>query len=197
MPIRVHTVATEQGMAVIFEEHVEGLDNFMVIHPGTVRRADPIMYMTNSPADVYGRKRIKTIDGETFSFKKLLRYGMVNFVEVSMLGLTFRPYGNEVMAKVYGSSYRKSDDGLPKKRQAVLSTLIATEEYPWKQSRSSYPSAIGLDLFGSGVVSCTYERDGKQETEEDRYDLIMELPYGKPLFRRPRPVTAPADSSAG
>lgn len=196
MPIRLHTVATEQGMAVIFEERTDELDNFMVIHPGTVRRADPIMYMTNSPADVYDHKRIKTIDGETFSFKKLLRYGVVNFDDVSMLGLTFRPCSNEVMAKVYGTSIRVSDDGTPKKRQTVLSALVAAEESPWKQSKSSYPSAIGLDLFGSGVVSRTYERDGKQETEEDRYDLIVKLPYGKPLFRRPQPAGTPADSSA-
>lgn len=187
MPIRLHTVATEQGMAVIFEEHADDLDNFMVIHPGTVRQPDPVMYMTNSPEDVYGRKRIKTIDGEAFSFKKLLRYGVVNFDDVSMLGLTFRPCGNEVMAKVYGTS---------NKRRAVLSALVAADKSPWKQSKSSYPSAIGLDLFDRGLVTCTYERDGNQETEEDRYDLIVKLPYGKPLFRRPRPVTAPADSSA-
>ncbi len=188
MPIRLHTVATEQGMAVIFEEHTEDLDNFMVIHPGTVRRADPVMYMTNSPADVYGRRRIKTIDRETFSFKKLLYYGVQPFEDVMMLGLTFHSLSSKVSAKIYGES---------KGRRATLSTLIATDREAWKQPKVTHPTFIDLNLFDRGLVTCTYERDGKQETEENRYDLIVELPYGKPLFRRPRPVTAPADSSAG
>lgn len=188
MPIRVHTVATEQGMAVIFEDHVEDLDNFMVIHPGTVRRPVPVVFMTNGPADVYGRRQIKTIDRQTFNFKKLLHYGVLPFEDVTMLGLIFQPLSNKVSAKIYGTF---------KGRRAILSALTATDGEAWKQPKVTHPASIGLDLFDRGVVASTYERNGTQETEEDRYDLIVELPYGKPLFRRPRPVTAPADSSAG
>lgn len=187
MPIRLHTVATEQGMAVIFEERTDDLDNFMVIHPETVRRPDPVMYMTNSPADVANRQRIKTIDGETFNFKRLLRPGVVTFDDVWMLGLIGSLGNNEVTAKVYGTR-----EG----RRAILSALVATSNDPWGHPRVSRPTFIDLDLFDRGLVACTYERDGKQVSEEDRYDLIVKLPYGKPLFRRPQPADTPANSSA-